>query len=342
MEFSHQSPFRPVSPSTVQLVSRPELESLLDTLARSTADPCAGIFGPDSISWKISREAALFLGAGRAALLQLAHPWVTAALAEHSSLLGDPIARFHNTFRIIFTMIFGNLDQALSAARHLHTLHTHIRGELPEPIARWPRGSHYEANETDALRWVFSTLVESAVLAYECILPISTEERERYYNESKTMAALFGIPASSLPVSWSAFCDYNRGMADSDTLGVTSTARATAQALLSGAGSWVHPPRWYRALTTEWMPPRLRQAFALEYSAPDASAAARARHWLPRVWKTLPESVRFVGPWHEARARLQGQPPGPLVRGSNYFWIGKSLLPFAKTSKVTRDSNSLK
>jgi uncharacterized protein (DUF2236 family) len=326
----------------VRLVSREELESLLDAIARSTADPRAGIFGPDSISWKINREAALFLGAGRAALLQLAHPWVNAALAEHSSLLGDPIARFHNTFRIVFTMIYGSLDQALAAARHLHTLHTHIRGELPEPVARWPRKSHYEANEIDALRWVFSTLVESAVLACECILPISAEERERYYNESKTMAALFGIPASSLPVSWSAFCDYNRGMADSDTLGVTSTARATAHALLSGAGSWIHPPRWYRALTTEWMPHKLRQAFALQYSAVDARAAERARRWLPRVWKTLPQSVRFVGPWHEAQARLHGRPPGPLSHLSNYFWIGKSHLPFANSSQVTRDSNPLK
>jgi len=217
-----------------QLVSRPELESLLEAIVRRTPDPRAGIFGPGSITWKINREAALFLGAGRAALLQLAHPWVAGALAEHSSLLGDPIARFHNTFRIVFTMIFGSLDQALAAARYLHTLHTHIRGELRDPVARWPRGAHYEANEIDALRWVFATLIESAVLAYECVLPLSNEERDGYYNESKTMAALFGIPSSSLPENWSAFRGYTRGMVVSDTLGVDATARSTAHALLSG------------------------------------------------------------------------------------------------------------
>ncbi len=182
------------------LVSRPELEALLDSIANRTVDRRAGIFGPESVTWKINREAALFLGAGRAALLQLAHPWVTTALAQHSTLMGDPIARFHNTFRIVFTMIYGSLDQALAAARHLHSLHTGIRGELQEPVGVWPAGSHYEANEIAALRWVFATLVESAVLAYECVLPLSDAEREQYYEESKTMAALFGIPdAASIP-----------------------------------------------------------------------------------------------------------------------------------------------
>ena len=87
------------------LVSRAELESLLASVTTQSTDPCSGLFGPASMSWKINREAALFLGAGRAALLQLAHPWVATALEQHSSLLGDPIARFHNRFPIVFTMV---------------------------------------------------------------------------------------------------------------------------------------------------------------------------------------------------------------------------------------------
>src|SRR5579862_8401354 len=117
------------------LVSRADLESLLATLERQTVDPRAGLFGPNSVTWKISRESALFLGSGRAALLQLAHPWVAAAIAQHSTVLNRPIARFHNTFRVVFTMVFGSLDQALGAARHLYSLHTYIRGELPEGVA---------------------------------------------------------------------------------------------------------------------------------------------------------------------------------------------------------------
>ncbi len=144
---------------------------------RATPDPGAGIFGPQSMSWKINRESALFLGAGRAALLQLAHPWVATALDQHSNVMSRPIARFHSTFRIVFAMIFGTLDQATAAARHLHSVHTHIAGEMPEDIAAYRRGSRYEANEIAALRWVFATLIESAVLAYECALGPLTGER---------------------------------------------------------------------------------------------------------------------------------------------------------------------
>ena len=55
----------------------------------------------------------------RALLLQLAHPWVAAAIAQHSRALADPIGRFHRTFNITFTLVFGTLDEALRAARHL-------------------------------------------------------------------------------------------------------------------------------------------------------------------------------------------------------------------------------
>src|ERR1700757_818270 len=102
------------------LVSRSDSESLIAAVEQSTADSRAGIFGPASMSWKINRESALFLGAARAALLQLAHPWVATALEQHSTLMARPIARFHSTFRIVFTMIFGSLDQAVAAARHLY------------------------------------------------------------------------------------------------------------------------------------------------------------------------------------------------------------------------------
>src|ERR1700756_1361685 len=168
------------------LVTRDDLEFWLQQVEQKVKNPRAGIFGPDSISWKVDRESALFLGAGRAALLQLAHPWVAAALDRHSNLRNDPLARFHNTFRVVFTMIFGTLSQALAASRHLYQLHTRIKGELPAPVARYPQGSPYEANEVNALLWVYATLIESALLAYDTVLPpLSSAEREAYYTESK-------------------------------------------------------------------------------------------------------------------------------------------------------------
>ena len=265
-------------------------ETLLAAVAARTADCNAGIFGPASLSWKINRESALFLGAGRAALLQLAHPWVAAALAEHSTVMNRPIARFHNTFRIVFTMIFGSLGQALAAARHLYALHTQIRGELPEDVARWKSRFAYEANEIGALRWVFATLVESAVIGLRL--------RAARVDRSRARAILRGKQNAGRPF-WS-----SRGGAAKRTgrhlphttgrctpeadLGVSDAARAMAHSLLRGAGSWIRPPHWYRALTVEWLPERFRAEFGLKFGPAEQRASARARRCLPAIYRRLP------------------------------------------------------
>ncbi|HWE87050.1 MAG TPA: oxygenase MpaB family protein [Terracidiphilus sp.] len=324
-----------MDPARPQPVSREASESLIASAALTSTNPAAGLFGPASITWRINRESAIFLGAGRAALLQLAHPWVATALEQHSTLMQRPIARFHSTFRIVFTMVFGSLAQATAAARQLYGTHTHIQGELTEPAGRYPNGAHYEANEIAALRWVFATLVESAVLAYEFVLPpLSDAELDAYYTENCTLAALFGLPAASLPPDWKSFLIYCREMEQSDQLGVTTSARAMAQSLMAGAGSGVarllKPPHWYRALTTQGLAPRFREEFALPFAPREEQAIARAHRRLPRLYRALPAAVRFVGPYHEAQSRLADRPPGPLTRASNRFWIGQPRMPFGE------------
>jgi uncharacterized protein (DUF2236 family) len=314
----------PIAPVPIAPIPIDWLEQHWKAVAAQGSDRRAGLFGPASVSWKINRESAVFLGAGRAALLQLAHPWVAASLEHHSSLRTDPVARFHNTFRVIYTMIFGTVDQALAASRHLYRLHTGITGQLPTAVARYPAGSSYLANEIHALCWVYATLVDSALLAYECVLgPLTAEERENYYAESKTMAALFGIPPQALPADWTAFHAYLQSMFASDALGVNTLSRELAEGVLRGTGSWVPIPHWYRALTAMWLPERLRLEFALSHTHSDQAAAAGALQQLPKIYRRLPATLRFVGPYHEAQARLKNAKPGPLVQLNNRFWMGQ-------------------
>jgi uncharacterized protein (DUF2236 family) len=315
--------------SELQRVSREDSEALIASIERASPDPRAGIFGPDSISWKINRESALFLGAGRAALLQLAHPWVATALEQHSSLMSNPIERFHNTFRIVFTMIFGSLGQATRAARHLYSLHTRIQGELTEGVAAYRPGSHYEANEIGSLRWVYASLVESAVIAYNCAMPpLSPEELAAYYAESRTLAALFGLPLSALPADWKSFLTYCREMEQSGGLGVTSNARAMAERLMAGAGTWLRPPYWYRALTLSLLPAQILGDFGFAFGHAERVSAERAVRRIPVWYQRLPGAVRFTGPWHEAQARLAGRVPGLHAKLLNRFWIGQYRMPF--------------
>jgi uncharacterized protein (DUF2236 family) len=314
----------------VRYVSPDESASTIAMAEAGVPEPRVGLFGPGSASWKINRESALFLGAGRAALLQLAHPWVATALEQHSTLMERPIARFHSTFRVVFTMIFGSAGQAAAAARHLYELHTHIQGDMAEDVARWRRGSHYQANEVAALRWVYATLIESAVLAYETVLPpLTAGELDAYYGDSVKLAGLFGLRPDALPPDWQSFQLYCRKMEASDELGVSEWARTTGHSLLRGAGSWLKPPRWYRGLTAAWLPRRFREEFGLASGAEEERAMRDVRERLPRYYGRLPASLRFVGPWHEAQARLAGKAPGVIAGLTNRFWIGQSAMPFA-------------
>lgn len=311
-----------------QLVSARDLESQLAELKKARPDPSQCILGPDSISWRVNRESALFLAAGRAALLQLAHPWVATAIAEHSRTLNDPIGRFHQTFRVMFTMVFGSVEQACAAAGHLHRRHQGIRGTIPQTTGRFGAGAPYEANDISALRWVHATLVESALLAYELVLPpLDNAEREHYYAESRRTAALFGIPREHLPQDWTGFCLYMKSALQSDMLGVSAATREMAHRLQDGAGLRVHPPFWYRALTTELLPPRFREEFQFSYGERERISASRAIRWLRRIYPHLPASLRFVGPYNEVQARLNGRPqPSRPIRLSNKLWIGQPSL----------------
>jgi uncharacterized protein (DUF2236 family) len=310
------------------IVSSSDLERSLANIQNAATAPAEGIFGPASISWKINRESALFLAAGRAVLLQLAHPWVATAIAEHSRTLHDPIGRFHRTCQAMFSITFAPVDLAMATARRLHCRHANIQGNLREPAGEFAQGSQYEANEVSALRWVYATLVDSAVLAYELVLPpLSSVERDQYYVESLRTAALFGIPGYVLPQDWSDFGMYMRTTLDSDTLAVTSAARAMAQELNAGAGLPVRTPFWYGALTTQLLPASLRGEFQLPYGDVERRSAERALRWLRRGYSHLPRPLRFVGPYNEARARLAGRDrPGLATQLSNKLWIGQNSL----------------
>src|SRR5271166_5443231 len=84
----------PTEHDTLEIVSGECLERELNRVSAAVADSRSGIFGPQSVTWRVNREAAIFLGAGRALLLQLSHPWVAAAIEQHSDTFADPIKRF--------------------------------------------------------------------------------------------------------------------------------------------------------------------------------------------------------------------------------------------------------
>jgi len=299
-------------------------EHQLDLVRTATVLPLAGIFGPESLTWRINREAIIFAAAGRALLLQLAHPWVAAAVADHSHALTDPIGRFHRTFSIVFAMVFGSVDQAVSAARRLRRRHALVAGTLPRDVGPFKAGSQYYANNISALRWVHATLIDSAIAAHDLVFaPLTTAERERYYAESRLLAALFGIPQALLPPTYTGFTAYVEAMCHSDILTVSTPARSIARQIFAGGGTWLRAPMSYEALTFEMLPEPLRKEFGFSYGVAERRTAERVVTWIRRMYPMLPSRIRYVGPYQEAIGRLSGcSSPDAATRLLNRFWIG--------------------
>ncbi len=292
------------------LVTRQQLEAEIEAIREATEDPRCGIYGPGSTSWRIGRESGLFLGGGRAALLQLAHPWVAHAVDQHSKTREDPLGRFQRTFDNVLAMVFGDLDTAFKSARRVHNIHTRITGKITESAGSHANGSEYMANQVDALFWVHATLVDSAILTYDLLFkPLTFAEKDDYYRESKRFARLFGIPHDAMPDGWSEFEAYMQRMFDSDELFVGRPALELRELLFTAPRPVVAPTfKVLEALTGGMMPPRFRREFGFGDRKRDERAYQAATFALRKSLTRLPRVVRFMPAYLEAERRIAGRP----------------------------------
>lgn len=316
---------------TADLVTSADLERTLRWAEAQAPSPTAGLFGPESATWRIDREAALFLAAGHALLMQTAHPWVAQGVMDHSVSLDDPFGRFHRTFSAMFSFVFGTVEQAFEAARRLYRRHETIQGRLREAAGPFAAGSVYQANHLPALRWVLMTLTDGALAAHEAVLgPVDPGLRERYVAEARVLGAMFGIPPGTLPLTWAAFAAERDARLASNEITVTTPARQIAERLV------MNPPlplvrSSFREVTAHLLPERLRAEYGFRFGPAERRRAERAIVWLARIYPHLPATMRYVGPYHEALGRLRGRArPAPLTRALNRVWIGSATLPGPK------------
>jgi uncharacterized protein (DUF2236 family) len=305
----------------MSIVTRADLEASLATLARDVQDPHAGILGPRSIAWQVGGDLGVFLGGGRAALLQLAHPFVAYAVDHHSKTRADVVGRFQRTFRNVFAMVFGELDDAMFAARRVHQIHTRIHGTIPIEVGAWRAGTPYHANDAESLRWVHATLVDTTIVIREKLdglLP--TARKDAYMVEMNRFAALFGIPRALLPTSWAEHADYMTSMIP--RLAVAPVAREIAAFLLGRSGI-AQPPlgRLVEALTVSLMPGDLAAQFGLRRSRLPVDVLLAS---LAPLYRRLPSRVVAIPARSAAARRLAGLPPSRLAAWTERQLFGLS------------------
>jgi uncharacterized protein (DUF2236 family) len=253
------------------LAKLPDDDDALLVLAAIDPLPPAeeGLFRAGSWLRRINAEPALLFGGGRALLLEVAHPLVAAGVAEHSKFRTDPFGRLQRTLDAMGAIAFGDRAAALAAARSVERAHRRVRGTLGEEAGAHPAGSVYDGRDVTLVRWVWATLVDSALRVYECfVAPLTPEALEAYYADQCVIARLLGVPGPDLPASYAAFRVWFDDCVASDVLCVTSVAREIAEAVLAPPGGLADGGR-VELITAALLPERLRDAFGLRFEAAD-------------------------------------------------------------------------
>ncbi len=258
------------------------------------AHPDGKFFNSDSQIWRVDREMALLLSGGRALLMQIAHPKVAAGVAEHSRFQEDPFARLHRTMSAMWSIVFDDRSQAGAALDRVASRHEKVRGVVSDAESRHA-GLRYDAFDQDLLLWVHATLIESAMVAYDFFVrPLSLEERMSYYEDSKKLAALFGISETVVPASLGQFEAYMGDMLAGSDIAVGVTAKQLAQEVLY-ARPWmfrfVGP--LFRFVTAGLLPERLRGDYGLRWSRRNE-----------KMLGLLAYAVRITLPWIPAPIRI--------------------------------------
>jgi uncharacterized protein (DUF2236 family) len=226
--------------------------------ARSADTLKAGLFGPGSMTWLVDREIAVLLGSGaRALLLQVAHPMVAAAVADHSRYRSDPLGRLRDTLDAIYAFAFADTPRAVSVVQSVTHLHEAVRGQSPD-------GRLYSALDPGLLLWVYATLIDSSLVAYEAfVAPLSAAQREAYYAEFRGNGSLWGIPAELFPDTLVGLRQWMASLIATCEVQVTPQGRHVGQFILEPRAWWLPPPLALplRLITVWLLPPPLRAGF---------------------------------------------------------------------------------
>lgn len=158
-----------------------------------------GLFGPDSVAWRVHADLAVVLGGVAALMLQSLHPLALAAVVEHSDFEHAPLARLSRTASFVRGTIYGSTPVAESLIETVRRVHLHVVGTAPD-------GRPYSATDPDLLRWIHVAEVYSFMAAHRRYHPhpVRGAEIDRYYDEMAVVAEKLGanaVPHSRLEVN---------------------------------------------------------------------------------------------------------------------------------------------
>jgi uncharacterized protein (DUF2236 family) len=175
--------------------------------ASTTPEPSDhGLFGPESVTWRIMAEPVMWLAGLRALYLQALHPLVMKGTWQNTSL-ADPSqawGRFIRTTEFVRVRTFGSTEQVERAGRRLRKIHSSLTGVDDQ-------GREFRLNQPDLLLWVHCGEISSyAEIARRSGVPVSRAELDVFVAEQVRSAEVVGLDPAIVPDSMAGLDDYYR------------------------------------------------------------------------------------------------------------------------------------
>ena len=259
-----------------------------------------GLFGPDSVSWRIDRELIVLAGGSCALLLQAAHPSVAAGVVQHSTYATDPFGRLFRTLESSFAVVFGDRAHAEATLRRVNAIHGSVRGRRAD-------GAPYSALDPEALLWVHATLIDTALRVYDrFVRPLSEADAQRYHDESARAAVALGVPVGAIPATIGELRDWMDGLIADGIVRVTPEARDIARTVL-------YPSRllpraaWDVAhlVSLATLRPAIRRQYGIGWTAARERGVERIAGLTRRLLPLLPPPLRHAPQARAADRRVR-------------------------------------
>jgi uncharacterized protein (DUF2236 family) len=206
----------------------------------------AGLFGPDSITWRIHSDPLMGLAGLRALLLEAVHPVAIHVVEQYPGYRDDPWHRLARTAQYIGVTTYGSSAEAMLAGSRVRAVHARVRAPMPD-------GVEHSAEDPQLLAWVHCCLVASFLeIVTRGGLALTGAEQDAYVAEQVKAAMLVGLEPDEVPHDRAALLDYFAVIRPA--LEVTATARRAATAVVGPAVVTSQPPPVVAAPTASGLP----------------------------------------------------------------------------------------
>jgi uncharacterized protein (DUF2236 family) len=191
------------------------------------------------------------------------------------------------TLDLTLATVFGSASQADEAIASIRRVHERVRG------ARG--GRSYRATDPSLLLWVNATLVDTTLLVYErFVRRLAQDAREQYYEETRGLGPLYGIPDEAMPPDLASFQAYMEDIMAGSELRATDESRRLVHAVLRPPLPlrWRIPTEAARLVTLALLPERIRTMFGLHAGVAAQTALAGSSTASRTLLPLFPQRVR--------------------------------------------------